>query len=95
MGQAVGEVRVCAKSMQTEDMQPPPGYGRSLRKKHQTADGEGAFGDGRVELKRTRTHGHRQQCGDCVVGGRGWVEVEEGTREVSSNGKNIIKNKLF
>ena len=38
------------------------------------------------ERERERTYGNRQQCGDC---GRGheWVEVEEGTCGINSNGK--------
>ena len=36
-----------------------------------------------IEHKGKRTHGHRQQCGNCLG--------EEGVRELNGNGKNIIK----
>ena len=47
----------------------------------------GGLGVGGIEQKRERTHGHRQQCGDCRVG----VEVEESTGGINGNGKNTIK----
>ena len=42
--------------------------------------------------KKKRTLGIGQQCGDC--GGQGLVEVEEGIRGVSGNGKNT-NNKIL
>ena len=42
----------------------------------------------RMEQKRKRTHGHRQQCGDCAGG---LVEVEEGIRGLNDNEKYTIK----
>ena len=48
---------------------------------------------GKIEGKRKRTHGHRQQCGDCVgqrVGGGG-----RGIREINGNWKNTMENKLL
>ena len=44
-----------------------------------------------MEQKRKKTHGHRQQCGDCSGWGQWWVEVEEGIRGINCNGKNTIK----
>ena len=43
------------------------------------------IGDGGIEQKGKRTHGHGQQCG--CVGVR-----EEGVRGVNGNGKNTMKN---
>ena len=43
------------------------------------------LGDGETEQKGERTHGHRQQCGDC------WGEG--GVRGPNGNGKNTVKNK--
>ena len=37
-------------------------------------------------MKRKRTHGHGQQCGDC----REWVG-RRSTRRLNGNGKNTIK----
>ena len=43
----------------------------------------GRLGDGRIEQKRKRTHGHGQQCGDCRGGWR--------YKGLNGNRKNIIK----
>ena len=51
------------------------------------ASGQGGMlGDGGIEQKGKRTHGHGQQCGDCW--GRGHI------RGLKGNGKNPIKIKL-
>ena len=44
---------------------------------------EGALEGGRIEQKGKRTHGERQQCGDC------WGQ--EGIRGLKGNVKNTIK----
>ena len=44
--------------------------------------GQWRLGGGRIEVKGKRTHGHRQQCGDC------WGRDIRG---LSGNGKNKIK----
>ena len=46
-------------------------------------------GGGGIKSKRKRTHGHRQQCGDCrrVGLGRGLVEVKKGIKAINGNGK--------
>ena len=41
------------------------------------------LGDGGIEQKGKRTHGHGQQCGDC--------RSEEGIRGVNDHGKYTIK----
>ena len=45
--------------------------------------GGSSGGDGGIDRKGKRTHGHGQQCGDC------WGEA--GIRGLNSNGKNTIK----
>ena len=50
-----------------------------------TASGGGGRLGGGVEEKGKRTHGHRQQCGDC------WAEGV--IRGLNGNGKNTIKIK--
>ena len=51
-----------------------------------TGIGGWALGGGGLEQKGKRTHGHGQQCGDCLgkrsIGG------------LNGNGKNTIKSKL-
>ena len=48
--------------------------------------GWGQRGDRGIEQKGKRTHGHGQQCGDCLHVG--------GLRGINGNGKNTIKIKF-
>ena len=48
------------------------------------------LGTGKTEQKSKRTHDRGQECGYCRGVG-GWVEVEEGGREINGNGINVIK----
>ena len=45
----------------------------------------GWLGDGGIEQKGKRTHGHEKQCGDC----------SGGIKRLSSNGKNTVKVKIL
>ena len=47
----------------------------------------GKLGDRGTEQKGKRTHGHGQQCGDCLGGG--------GVRGLNGNGKNTVKIKIL
>ena len=55
--------------------------------KHAVGTGDSEVRGQRTEQKGKRTHGHRQQCGDCCG--------EGSTRGPSGNGKTTIKIKFL
>ena len=48
----------------------------------------------RKKLKKRKSHGYGQQCGDCGVRGGVWIQVEDRIGEINDDEKNKYQGQL-